>query len=45
MDFYLTFEGNYKKQQDTGLVKRLKRELKKLLVLIDIFLRVLEKGA
>jgi hypothetical protein len=28
MDSYLISEGNYKKEQDQGLIKRLKEELK-----------------
>jgi hypothetical protein len=39
----LISEGNYKKEQDQGLIKRLKEELKKSLVLMDIFSRVMEK--
>jgi hypothetical protein len=42
MDSYRTFEGNSKKEQDPGLIKRLKEELEKLFVVIDIF-RVKER--
>jgi hypothetical protein len=42
MDSYLISEGNYKKEQDQGLIKRLKEELKKSSVLMDIFSRVME---
>jgi hypothetical protein len=43
MDSYLTSEENYRSEQDQGLIKRLKEELKKLSVLMDTFLRVMEK--
>jgi hypothetical protein len=41
MGSYLTSEGNYKKEQDPGLVKRLRGELKKSWVLMNIFLTVM----
>jgi hypothetical protein len=42
MSSYLTSEGNYKKEQDQGLLKRLKGEVKKSSVPMDI-LSVMEK--
>jgi hypothetical protein len=37
MDSYLISEGNYKREQDQGLIKRLKGDLKMSSVLMDIF--------